>query len=277
MSARGKAARVAALLVFVVGSLLAQGARAETLWIHPDRDPFQGTLAEALDLFAARGIPRQVLEEQQRLYAAGRCARRRLGDGERIALMTFGSDRVLPNVIAEVSLWPDWAPRGVTACVATAQGSAYALVRPDVCGNWSEERLPPPTGPIPVAPAAVEIPDTGADLGPEAAGVPGIADGAGGFLSPAGFIVPAAFPDGFGGDLPSPTGFVVPAVPPDLPEGGIPSPQQPIPTMPDSPAPTPPGPPPAKVPEPASGLLLGSALAALALARRVCGNAQLAR
>lgn len=277
MSAQKKAARVAALLIFAICGLLAQAAFAETLWIHPDRDPFQGTLADALELFAARGIPRQVLEEQRRLYAAGHCTRRRIGDGEHIALMTFGSNRVLPDVIAEASLWPDWAPRGVIVCSTAAQGGAYALVRPDVCGNWSEERLPPSAGP---APAAVEVPDAGPGPGPEAAGVPGmpgIAGGAGGFLSPAGFTVPAGFPGIFGGDLPSPAEFVVPMVSPDLPDEEFPSLQQPGPTLPDPLPPTPPDSPPPKVPEPASGLLLGSALAVLVLVRRVCGDAQLAR
>ncbi|MGH7039450.1 MAG: PEP-CTERM sorting domain-containing protein, partial [Stellaceae bacterium] len=224
------------------GALLARGAFAETLWLHPDRDPFQGTLAGALDLFAARGIPRQILQEQQRLYAAGRCIRRRIGDGEHIALMTFGSNRVLPDVVAEVSLWPDWAPRDATLCRAAAQGSTYALVRPDVCGNWSEERLPSSAGPAPAAPAT-------------------FSDGSGGDApDPVGLVPPAVLPDGPAGDLPSPIGFVVPAVSSDPPEGGYPSPKQPTPT--------PPGSPPANVPEPASGLLFGSALAVFALTRR---------
>ncbi|MGH7089215.1 MAG: PEP-CTERM sorting domain-containing protein, partial [Stellaceae bacterium] len=271
---------MAALLVFAVGTLLARGAFAETLWLHPDRDPFQGTLAGALDLFAAHGIPRQILQEQQRLYAAGRCVRRRIGNGEHIALMTFGSNRVLPDVVAEVSLWPGWAPRDATLCRVAAQGSTYALVRPDVCGNWSEERLPPSAGSAPAAPAAVEVPDANSGLWPEAVGMSGTEGGSESFLSPAGFIAPAAFSDGSGGDapdpvglvvpavlpdgpagdLPSPTGFVVPAVSPDLPEEGYPSPKQPTPT--------PPGSPPANVPEPASGLLFGSALAVFALTRR---------
>jgi hypothetical protein len=247
--ALSKATRVAAFLVIAGFGLLARGVVAETVWVHPDRDPFTGTLDDALSLFAAKGIPRQVLDAQRGLYVSGRCTRRRIGDGERIDLMTSGRNQVLPDVVAAVSLWPDWAPRRATVCLAaTAQGMEYALLRPDVCGNWSEEKLPPrPANPAPVSPTAFDEPRAIPGILPGAAGVSDIAGGSGEFLEPAGFALPTILPD-------APAGAFAPGpVPLDSP-GPPPSP--------DSPSS------PANVPEPASGFLLGSALAALVLVKR---------
>jgi hypothetical protein len=247
--ALSKTARIAAFLVIAGFGLLARGAAAETVWVHPDRDPFAGTLDDALSLFAARGIPRQILDEQRRMYVSGRCTRRRIGDGERIDLMTSGRNQVLPDVVAAVSLWPDWAPRRATVCRAgTAQKMEYALLRPDVCGNWSEEELPSQAAsPAPASPTALDEPRAIPGVLPGAVGVSDIAGGSGEFLEPAGFALPTILPDAPAGD------FAPGPVPLDSP-----GPQP----MPDSPRP------PANVPEPASGFLLGSALAALVLVKR---------
>lgn len=242
-------ARVAAFLIIAGFGLLARGAAAETVWVHPDRDPFAGTLDDALSLFAAKGIPRQVLDEQRRMYVSGRCTRRRIGDGERIDLMTSGRNQVLPNVVAAVSLWPDWAPRRATVCRAgTAQKMEYALLRPDVCGNWSEEELPSqPASPAPASPTALDEPRAIPGILPGAVGVSDIAGGSGEFPEPAGFALPTILPDAPAGDFaPGPVPLDSPGPPP----------------LPDSPRP------PANVPEPASGFLLGSALAALVLVKR---------
>lgn len=244
---------MAARLIFVGFGLFAHGAAAETVWLHPDRDPFQGTLDDALDLFAAQGIPRQVLNEERRLYLSGRCMRRRIGDGERIALMTFGANRVLAAVVAATRLWPDWAPRGALVCrAASVRGAGYALLRPDVCGNWSEEKLPSPPA-SPALPADVDEPYAIPGIPPAAAGLSDAADGSEALLQPVGFFLPALLPGAAAQDF---------APGPVLPDSsGLPiSPGLLI--TPDSP-----GPPPARVPEPASGFLFGSALVVLVLVR----------
>jgi hypothetical protein len=282
----GKVAGVIVFLVFAGCGLLAGSAAAETVWVHPDRDPFRGTLDEALGLFAAKGIPRQVLAEQRRMYAAGRCTRRRISDGERIDLMTFGKDEVLSAVVAATRSWPDGTPRGAVICrAAAAPGTEYALLRPDVCGNWSEEKLPAhPAASAPASPAALDEPRAIAGILPAAA--PGFeAGGSGEFLEPAGFVLSPIPPDVPAGDLapapsfeaggsggfPNPAAFVIPTVVPDLPVRDFSPRRVPGPVPPASPgppaAPHPP-PPPASVPEPASGVLLGSALAVLALVKR---------
>jgi hypothetical protein len=251
-----KIGRVAAFLVFVECGLLARAAGAETFWVHPDRDPFRGTLESALDLFEARGIPRKILDEQWRMYASGHCTRRRIGDGERIDLMTFGRNRVLPAVIAEPSLWPDWMPRDVTICrIVVARGSEYALLRPDVCGNWSEERLPP--RPVPTSPAAAREMRPLPTAPSEIARISGAVPGSGAFLQPAEFVAPTILP----GSLPEDFAPAMAAGP--------------ILILPDSSGPPgssnlSPVSPPINVPEPDAGLLFGSALAVLALLMRAC-------
>lgn len=268
---------MAALLMFAGFGLFATGAGAETLWVYPDRNPFRGTFDDALNLFAARGIPRPVLDQQRRLYLSGRCARRRIMEGEHIALMTFGKNRVLTDVVAETNSWPNQASRDATLCLAAIEGREYALLRPDVCGNWSEEKLPPrSSAPVPASPAVLDEQSPLSGIPSGAARLAEGAGGAGGLSSPAGFALPAV-PSGVpAGEFSGSPGFVLPVVPPGddlrptrfvrpiiLPDISLNDPQS-APNPPDSP-----GPPPAHVPEPASGLLFGAALAALVLARRV--------
>jgi hypothetical protein len=256
-----KTRRIAALLMFVGGGLLARAAAAETFWVHPDRDPFRGTLESALDLFETKGIPRKILDEQWRMYASGHCTRRRIGDGERIDLMTFGRNRVLPAVVAEPSLWPDWMPRDATICrIVAARGSEYALLRPDVCGNWSEERLPPrPAGPAPAATGEMRpLPAAPSEV----AGISGAVPGSGAFLQPAEFVVPTILP----GSLPENFAPAAASGPILILPGSVLSGS----SGPPGSSNLFPASPPANVPEPDAGLLFGSALAIFALLAWAC-------
>ena len=264
-------------------------------WRAPDRDPYRGTPDAAVLLLVEHGVPLTVVREQFREFRAAECHVRDIRQGERLALMLFGRGRVLRNVVAEPDRWSANISRRVIECDADRDGWRYELLRPEVCGNWSEEIVPPPGVPrsavwgAPFAPPVGPMPGFGETIGGNTEAFGGFSGGgmgfgafAGGWSAGApGLVLPRGLASG-----PREISFV-------LPERPVPAVKfttsrwvrtavqetarhrfrfaafhryERIPMIPPS---SPPGSPAAPVPEPASGWLLAGALAMLAIIRRI--------
>lgn len=272
-------------------------------WRAPDRDPYRGTPDAAVLLLVEHGVPLTVVREQFREFRAAECHVRDIRQGERIALMLFGRGRVLRNVVAEPDRWPVGLSRRIVECDVDRGDWRFGLLRPEVCGNWSEEIVPLPGAPHSAVWGAPFAPPPGfahwgGTFGGNAGAVGGFGGGmgfgafAGGWSAGApGLVLPRGLASG-----PREISFVLPERPRPTAtfrvrhgfrraayerfHAGLHSavfyrrpavlPVVIVEIIPPSAGPgAPPSIPPSNVPEPASACLFAGALAMLALIRRI--------
>lgn len=126
-------------------------------WRNPGADPYVGGASEAARLFIRAGLPREVVAAQFRKLRDGRCHAGRIRQGDRLDLMLAGRGHVLRGVIAEPIYWPASAPRAAVVCPVARGGWVYRLIVPVVCRNFSEAITPL---------AGAALPPRGAPFGP---------------------------------------------------------------------------------------------------------------
>jgi hypothetical protein len=110
----------------------------ELLYQHPGADPYLGTLEEATELLSA---PAQL--SPQALIAiehSGYCRIRNLRQNELLLAMTHGRNHISYNVRVDLASWPNSASTLVSECT---DGLGNAILLPEVCGNYSFEKISP--------------------------------------------------------------------------------------------------------------------------------------
>ena len=106
-------------------------------WWHPGGDPYQGTPAQALEMFAAHSnVSRNTLQELFSQMDKGGGSLATIRPGEPFDLMMSGKADVKKNVVAETHVWPKTISQSMRLVAIVIGGRVYELGLPAVCWNW---------------------------------------------------------------------------------------------------------------------------------------------
>lgn len=104
----------------------------EFLYKFPGRDPYKGSLKDALEML---GYPSEVSRGLEAKVASNHFTWMKINKGDRLAAMTFGKMKFRRNVIAA---WENSNHSELAKLYEIeADGKIYRLLCPIVCGNWS--------------------------------------------------------------------------------------------------------------------------------------------